>query len=214
MEKLKWIILIALIVILAGVIFMNSKEESEVKKENYAEIDISYPEITTREGKTILLMDGKYTLFLEEFQIIEGKGTGWHLRFSAPEKDREMILVFDAVDTTGHLFTDSFPQKFGYSTKQNSDAQKKQEQLYRGSFLVGYVRKLSDNQFQEDVVPMLDFTCIIDTAWVEDTIGGFRMSFSATHSDLLADVYGMRYLMRGTMNVDTAKVTKRILQHQ
>jgi len=213
MEKIKWIILAVLGVTLVVVIFLSSKDDKVEIRNNYAEIEISYSQVLPGGGKVQLLKEGKYTLFLEEFQQIEGKGSGWHLRFSAPEVEREMILVFDVVDTTGQLFTDFYPQKIAYKSDIDSVI-KSQPELYRGSFLVGYLRRLSEKELHEDVVPMLDFKFTIDTAWVKDEVGGFRMSFSATHSDMLADVYGMRYVMNGIIDVDSAKVTKRILQHQ
>lgn len=213
MEKIKWLIIAFLVVIIAIVIFFNSGAEENETLKNYTEFEITYSDIVTREGKPLILKEGTYQLFLEEFQIVEGKGRGWHLRFSAPDQDREMILEFDVVDTSGTILTDNYPQVFNFTGYEDSLTDD-QPKLYRGSVFIGYTKRISENLLQEDVIPMLNFHCRIDTAWVNDTLGGFVMSYKATHSDVLADVYGMRYQIQGTMNVDSARITNRILQQQ
>ncbi len=213
MEKIKWLIIAFLIAIIAFVIFFSSTAEEKEPLKNYTEFEVSCSDIVPREGKPIILREGTYQLFLEEFQIVEGKGKGWHLRFSAPDHGKEMILVFDAVDTTGTILTDNYPQVFSFSSSGDS-LENNKPVLFRGSVLVGYSKRISENYIQEDVIPMLNFHCRIDTAWVNDTIGGFVMRYKATHSDVLADVYGMRYQIQGTMNVDSARITRRILQQQ
>lgn len=214
MEKLKWLIIFVMLMVLVAVIFRKrtAKEESEQMK-NYAEIQLSHSEIDADKNRTPLIEEGKYVLQLDEFQQINGGAVGWHMEFSMPLGEKEMILEFDLADTSGIFNNPVFPLQIRSDlikgiTSENHDP------LYRGYFKVGFVTKISSNESQEEIIPMLDFSCTIDTCWSGDSTGGFQMKFSATHSELLQEIYGLRYSIAGTVDLNEAVLTKRTILTQ
>ena len=211
MEKLKWIILGILLLIVVVVIFNTPDIHEEDVFENQAKVTVSYSDVITREGKTNFIHEGEYILFLDDFQTIEGFGSGWQIQFSRPFGNKTMFLVFDAVDTSGSIFSSKFPQEFVHSPLENKTPQW-QAQLYRGSFKIGFKKQISDNSYFEDYIPMVEFSCKIDTSWVSDTLGGFVMNFQATHSSLLHEVYGMRYNLKGEIQINNGRLYKREIQ--
>jgi hypothetical protein len=211
MEKLKWIILGILLLVLVFVIFRNPDIEEEIVQENHAKIQVTISDILSETSTEIKIEQGEYILYLDDFQVIEGNGTGWHISFSRPVGDKEMILQFDVVDTSGTVFTSEYPQEIFYSLYRENRSLPHQP-LYRGFFKMGYKKRLTSATFQEDLIPMLEFSCKIDTAWTSDSLGALQMSFNATHSELLHSVYGMKYSISGTFNIDNASVSKRLIQ--
>ncbi len=212
MEKIKWIILAVLLLVMVFVIFRSPKVEEEVRDENHINITISINNFNTETSSTIKIEEGDYVLYLDEFQYIEGKGTGWHISFTRPSADREMIVQFDAVDTSGHVFSSEFPQEIVYSLQNDKRTSLKHAPLLRGSFNVGYKKRITQNTIREEMIPMPEFRCLIDTAWTSDSTGGIQMSFQATHSDLLRDVFGMQYSMSGKVQIENAPLIKRTIQ--
>jgi hypothetical protein len=211
MEKLKWIILGILMLVMVVVIFNTPDVNEEIVYENHAKITMTYSDVITREGKTNFINEGDYILFLDEFQIIEGYGSGWQMHFSRPFGDKTMIFIFDVVDTSGTIFNTDFPQEFVHSPTENKTPQW-QIPLYRGSFKIGFKKQINDNSYFEDYIPMVEFSCKIDTSWAKDTTGGFLMSFYATHTALMHDVYGMKYNLKGVININNARLFRRELQ--
>jgi hypothetical protein len=212
MEKLKWILLAVLLIVLVIVVFYNPKKQSDVRSQNNtAVIRIEHTEINADLTPSKKIEEGEYILNLEEFQVIEGKGEGVYLRFSLPINDREMIMTFDIVDTTGDIFRDIFPLRISQKVSGSNDSAGIGK-LFRGSFNTGYFYHVKNNRYQEDVIPMPDFSCRIDTMWFSDSLGGIRMNFSATHSEFLVLVYGMRYILTGSVDISDAKITRRIIQ--
>jgi len=211
MEKLKWIILGILLLVMVVVIFNTPDVQEENVYENHAKFTITYSDVITREGKTNFINEGEYILFLDDFQLIEGFGSGWQMHFSRPFGNKTMIFIFDAVDTSGTIFDSGFPQKFVHSPLENKTPQG-QIPLYRGSFKVGFKKQITENTYFEDYIPMVEFSCNIDTSWVADTTGGFAMSFHATHSALLHEVYGMKYNLQGEIKINNGRLLRRELQ--
>ncbi len=210
MNKLKWIILGILLLVLVVVIFQSPQVMEEDTPQNHANISVEVTHVNNDNKQVHLVEPGDYILYLDQFQKIQGNGTGWHIRFTRPAGDKEMVLIFDAVDTSGTIFSDSFPQKFsGFSPEKEFTAN--HPQLYRSSFQIGYNKRISENMFQEDLIPMMDFSCQIDTSWANDTTGGLRMHFTATHSSLLEEIYGARYSLTGTFQIDSAVLLNRFL---
>jgi len=211
MEKFKWIILGILLIVLAVVVFRKPEIKEETAEKDHVTFKVSHTEKTQELKSPAVIKEGEYVLYPEEFQKIEGKGNGWHLRFSRPVDDKEMILEFDIVDTSGLLLNPVFPVQL-YHDPYQLTLPGNQPPLRRGSFSVGYMHQTSKNTFQEDFIPMIQFSCVIDTAWTADSLGGIRMSFNATHSDMLKEVYGMRYSVSGMIDIDSLKFSTRIVQ--
>lgn len=211
MEKIKWVILGILLLVLVVVIVRNPDVEEEVIQENHAKIQVSISDVLPEVMSAVKIEQGEYILYLDNFQVIEGRGKGWHIGFSRPVAEKEMILLFDVVDTSETIFTSGFPQEIWYSLFSESNTLP-HKPLYRGSFRLGYKKRLTTTTFNEDLIPLLEFNCRIDTAWVSDSVGGMKMSFNATHSELLHKVYGMKYSVSGTFHIHNAPLTKRTIQ--
>ena len=212
MEKLKWLILFSLLMILGVVIFRKSEVSKEEVSTNYANVNVKIQNLSKDKAKTNLYIEeGNYIFPLESFQIIEGFGQGWNIKFSMPFKDKQIIMVFDIVDTTNiNFYEGKFP--ITISTASNNFLNIKKSMLYRGSFMIGFWERVSSSYSKEEIVPMTKFICRIDTAWKNDTIGGLKMDFIASHSSLLEDIYGLRYSINGNIFIDNNTYTRRIIQ--
>lgn len=210
MERLKWIILALLLLILVFVIFFRPAARKKNHPENYVKFRIDH---TVAEGNTDipLIKQGEYLLPLEEFQIIEGRGNGWHISFAEETEQGKLIFTFDAVDTSGGLFSSGFPVTIQHSPYTGSISAGL-VQLYRGSFNVGYVKRIDNSNFQEDIIPMLDFSCTIDTAWTSDSLGGMQMAFTAQSSEFLTEALEIQYSMKGKIEINNARSSRRIIQ--
>ncbi len=211
MNRLKFVILVILFGFLVFIIFYKSEISEEDTLTNYAIVEVSYSDVNPNTEKTKFIEEGEYILHLDEFQTVEGRGTGWHISFTRPLEDKDLILIFDAVDTSGNIFTDAFPIRV-YKTLDEQHNDKKYNKLYRGYFKIGYMKRISKSYFHYDVIPMHNFDCIIDTAWIADTLGGIEMRYNANHSKLIEEVYGMRLNISGTFHINNAVLSKRILQ--
>jgi hypothetical protein len=210
MEKIKWIIIGVLAIILIVVIVRQPSVEQESTLDNHVKFTISYSDIDENVKKPKLIQEGEYVLLLDEFQKIEGRGTGWHIRFSKPHADKYMILIIDMVDTTSTIFQSDFPQTIEYSAY--ADVNSPLNSLHRGSIKVGFSQQKSAGITQEDIIPMLQFACRIDTSYVQDKIGGMTMSFRANHSEMLKAVYGFHYNLEGQFDIHDAPISPRVLQ--
>jgi hypothetical protein len=211
MEKLKWIILGILLIVLVVVIFRSPDVDENETTDNHVRLTVRHNEIINTAGKRILVDKGDYILYLNEFQKTEGKGVGWHISFSRPAGEQEMIFVFDAVDTSGTIFHEHYPQYVFHSPFQKF-IPGDQPPLLRGSFKLGYQKRISQTMFHEDLIPLLEFSCRIDSVWGPESGTGFQMRFAATHSGLLHQVYGLKYYISGSFHIENATLTKRIIQ--
>lgn len=211
MEKLKWLFISLLLAILVVVIFYTPSIKDSRDGKNQALISIKHLNLGSNNYRRIIVEEGEYTLFLQEFQRISGRGDGWRLLFSRPYEGYEIFMIFDIVDTSGFIMDSIYPKNIFYSNYEKYNYLNTHSFL-RGSFRVGYTKKHDNIIIEEDFIPMMIFSCKIDTAWVQDTIGGMKMSFYATHSDLMEGAYNMRYAMQGNLSIDSASAYKRIIQ--
>lgn len=211
MEKLKWILIVVLLAVLLFIVFFSSDKEEIQEQTNSVEFSVQHFTENYTPPSTALINEGNYILNIKDAQIITNRAFGYYLKFSVPFNGKEMVFVCNLVDTSGVFKNAKFP--FRFTTHQYSFPEEIEvKDFYRTYILLGYEEKMSPTFIQENTIPFSYLLYSIKNFEIHDTTFNLNMSFMATHSELLEDVFQFRYMISGKISLTNQKFTERELQ--
>lgn len=209
MEKIKWIILALLAIVLLVVVFFN-KDENLPKLSNFVEFSVKHIDKKDSNIEGSLINEGNFVLLLDEIQIVKENALGFHIEFSLPVDKEKMIFVFDLVDTSSVLQNKNFPYSF---TNSNYFAEHKAPlvNFYRSYAKIGFSQTLSTTFKKENTVHFVSLFSIVENFVIDEDKVNLELSFIITHSDLLEDIFKFRYLVSGKISISNAHFTERVI---
>lgn len=225
MEKLKWVFLgVLLVVLIVTIIVTNYQPSTSAEKpvfNNYAIIYLTFD--GQQEQKTLKFLPGKYVLSLDRMEIFQSPYSGWHLNFvDSINQTQRRVFICDIVETTGQLsdinsricfakFIDKQVPLLPVSLQKMFNCDTFHLQFYRGFFQYGFIEQ-EKNYIREETIHFYNFFCYIDTLWYNDGYAGMKMAFVATPVELISMVYKGNYILSGFIHIGQSSVVQRLIQ--
>jgi len=207
MEKIKWVLIIALFALLIFIIF-RKKEEVAERPKNYAEVEIINTIPEEYKGSMPFIPNGTYFLELDYIQRVSGKADGWYMHFIKKNENEDMILTIELSDTTNLFANPNFPLIF-HTSQYFLDIPP--YPLYRTKMDIGFSKSININYIDEMTIKMSYFSCNIHNIEIHEGDVKFQMDILATHDDFLVEIFKAKTLMKVTVNIDNAQMLERVI---